>query len=79
MKTFHVLIAPVGMLTGARNSYLDLQRCKILFISGNYFRILSQLDRNITELEILSPAVLPHAAWPPASSLATAPPDTSPP
>jgi hypothetical protein len=29
-----------------------LQRYKILFISGNYSRILSRLDRNITELDV---------------------------
>ena len=51
-ETFSVLIAPVEMLTGALNSHLELQRYKILFVSGNYSRILSRLDRNITELEI---------------------------
>jgi DNA polymerase I len=29
-----------------------LQRYKILFIGGNYSRILSRLNRNITELEV---------------------------
>jgi DNA polymerase I len=29
-----------------------LQRYKILFISGNYSRILSRLNRNITELDV---------------------------
>jgi len=51
-ETFSVLIAPVEMLTGALNSHLELQRYKILFISGNYSRILSRLDRNFTELEV---------------------------
>ena len=51
-ETFSVLIAPVEMLTGALNSHLELQRNKILFISGNYSRILSRLNRNITELEV---------------------------
>ena len=51
-ETFSVLIAPVEMLTGALNSHLELQRYKILFISGNYSRILSRLNRNITELEV---------------------------
>ena len=51
-ETFNVLIAPVEMLTGALNSHLELQRNKILFISGNYSRILSRLNRNITELEV---------------------------
>ncbi len=51
-ETFNVLIAPVEMLTGALNNHLELQRYKILFISGNYSRILSRLNRNITELEV---------------------------
>ena len=34
------------------NSNLNLQRYKILFICGNYSRILSQLNRNITELDV---------------------------
>ncbi|MFZ2471379.1 MAG: hypothetical protein WAW52_05480 [Methanothrix sp.] len=51
-ETFSILIAPVDMLAGALNSHLELQRYKILFISGNYSRILSQLNRNITQLEV---------------------------
>jgi DNA polymerase I len=51
-ETFSVLIAPVEMLAGALNSHLELQRYKILFISGNYSRILSRLDRNFTELDV---------------------------
>ncbi|MDD4162887.1 MAG: hypothetical protein PHW87_10475 [Methanothrix sp.] len=51
-ETFNVLIAPVELLTGALNSHLELQRYKILFISGNYSRILSRLNRNITELDV---------------------------
>ena len=51
-ETFNVLVAPVEMLVEALNSHLNLQRYKILFISGNYSRILSRLDRNFTELEI---------------------------
>ena len=51
-ETFSVLIAPLEMLAGALNSHLELQRNKILFISGNYSRILSRLNRNITELEV---------------------------
>jgi hypothetical protein len=50
--TFNVLIAPVEMLVDAINNNLNLQRCKVLFVSGNYSRILSRLDRNYTELEI---------------------------
>jgi len=51
-ETFNVLIAPVELLTSALNSHQSLQRYKILFISGNYSRVLSRLDRNFTELEI---------------------------
>jgi DNA polymerase I len=51
-ETFNVLIAPVEMLVEALNSHLNLQRYKILYIPGNYSRILSRLDRNLTEMEI---------------------------
>ena len=37
-ETFNVLIAPAGMLAEALNSYLNLQRYKILFTCGNYSR-----------------------------------------
>jgi hypothetical protein len=50
--TFNVLVAPAEMLIEALNSHLDLQRYKILYIGGNYSRILSRLDRRFTELEI---------------------------
>lgn len=50
--TFNVLIAPVEMLVDAINNNLNLQRYKIIFISGNYSRILSKLNRNVTELDI---------------------------
>ena len=39
-------------MAGAINSHPELQRYKILFISGNYSRILSRLNRNITELDV---------------------------
>ena len=51
-ETNSLLIAPVELLAGALNSHLELQRYKILFISGNYFCILSRLNRNFTELEV---------------------------
>lgn len=51
-ETFNILVAPVEMLVEALNSHLNLQRYKVLYIPGNYSRILSQLDRKITELEI---------------------------
>ena len=51
-ETFNVLIAPAEMLIEALNRHLELQRYKVLYISGNYSRILSWLDRNFTDLEI---------------------------
>ena len=51
-ETFNVLVAPVEMLIEALNSHITLQRYKVLYVSGNYSRILSRLDRNYTELEI---------------------------
>ena len=50
--TFNVLVAPPEMLVDAINTNLNLQRYKVLFISGNYSRILSRLNRNITELDV---------------------------
>ena len=40
------------MLVDALNSHLNLQRYKVLFVGGNYSRILSKLDRNFTELDV---------------------------
>ncbi len=51
-ETFNVLISPAELLAGALNNRLELQRFKILFICGNYSRILDHLNRNFTELEI---------------------------
>jgi DNA polymerase I len=50
--TFSVLVAPGEVLAGAINSHPELQRCKTLFICGNYSRILSRLDRNVTVLDV---------------------------
>ena len=51
-ETFNVLVAPVEMLVEALNSHLNLQRYKVLYVCGNYSRILNGLDRNFTELEV---------------------------
>ncbi len=51
-ETFNVLVSPVEILVEALNNHLTLQRYKILFICGNYSRILSRLDRNFTELDV---------------------------
>jgi len=50
--TFNVLVAPPELLVDAINSNLNLQRYKVLFVSGNYSRILSRLNRNVTELDV---------------------------
>ena len=51
-ETFTVLVAPVEMLVDALNNHLNLQRYKVLFVGGNYSRILSKLDRNFTDLDV---------------------------
>ncbi len=51
-ETYNVLVAPVEMLVDALNSHLNLQRYKVLFVGGNYSRILSKLDRNFTDLDV---------------------------
>jgi len=51
-ETFSVLVAPEEVMAGAINSHPELQRYKILFISGNHSRILSRLDRNVTLLDV---------------------------
>jgi len=43
---------PRGDAGRSLNSHMELQRHKILFICGNYSRILSRLNRNLTELEV---------------------------
>jgi hypothetical protein len=43
------------LLAKAQSSHLELQRYKILFICGNYSRILSRLNRNITQMEVRRP------------------------
>jgi len=51
-ETFSVLVAAAELLAKAQSSHPELQRYKILFISGNYSRILSWLNRNITKLDV---------------------------
>jgi hypothetical protein len=51
-EIFNVLVAPAEMLVDALNSHLNLKRYKVLFVGSNYFRILSKLNRNITELDV---------------------------
>ena len=51
-RFFNVLVAPREMFIQALNRNLDLQRFKVLYVSGNYSGILSKLDRRFTELEV---------------------------
>lgn len=50
--TFNVMVAPPELLVDAINNNPNLQRYKVLFVSGNYSRILSRLNRNVTELDV---------------------------
>jgi DNA polymerase I len=40
------------MLVDALNSHFSLQRYKVFFVGGNYSRILSKLDLDLTELDV---------------------------
>jgi hypothetical protein len=51
-RSFNALVAPTEMFTKALNHNLNLQRYKVLYISGNYSSILSRLDRRFQDLEI---------------------------
>ena len=51
-RSSNVLVAPRVMLIQALNKNLNLQRFKVLYVSGNYSGILSKLDRRLTELEV---------------------------
>jgi hypothetical protein len=51
-QTFNALLAPPEMLAGSMNCHLNLQRFKTLYVTGNYSRILSRLDRRFTDLDV---------------------------
>ncbi|MGB7572059.1 MAG: hypothetical protein WBL87_09925 [Methanothrix sp.] len=51
-RAWHILVAPLPMLIGALNQNLDLQRFEVLYICGNYSRVLSSLDRRFTSLQV---------------------------
>jgi hypothetical protein len=51
-RSFNILQAPRGMFIQALNRNLNLQRFKVLYVSGNYSGILSKLDRRFEALEI---------------------------
>ncbi len=50
-NTFNVLVAPPPMLIDDINHHPHLQRYRILYVPGNYSRILSSLNR-MTELDV---------------------------
>lgn len=51
-RSFNILQAPREMFIQALNRNLNLQRFKVLFVTGNYSAILSKLDRRFEALEI---------------------------
>lgn len=51
-RSFNALVAPSDLFVQALNRNLDLQRYKVLYVTGNYSRILTRLSRRFTELEI---------------------------
>ncbi|VVB62845.1 Uncharacterised protein [uncultured archaeon] len=51
-RSFNALVASNEMFAKALNHNLNLQRFKVLYISGNYSSILSKLDRRFKDIEI---------------------------
>ncbi len=51
-ESFNVLIAPVETLVEALNDHLELQRFRVIYVCGNYSRILSGLHRDFTEIDV---------------------------
>ncbi len=51
-RSFNALISPREMFIQALNRNLNLQRFKVLYVTGNYSAILSRLDRRFEALEI---------------------------
>lgn len=52
-NSFNVLIGPEEMLVESLNYNLkEFQRIQVLYVSGNYSRILDKLDRRFTELDV---------------------------
>jgi len=52
-NSFNVLIGPEVMLIDSLNCNLKtIQSLQVLYISGNYSRILDKLDRRFTELDV---------------------------
>ena len=51
-RAFHILVCPLQMFAESLNSHLDLQRLCVLYVCGNYSRVLSSLDRSITSMQV---------------------------
>lgn len=51
-RSFNILEAPREMFIQALNRNLNLQRFKVLYVTGNYSALLSKLDRRFEALEI---------------------------
>jgi hypothetical protein len=51
-RSFNTLLAPREMFVQALNRNLNLQRFRVLYITGNYSAVLSSLDRRFESLEI---------------------------
>jgi hypothetical protein len=51
-RSFSALLAPRELFIAALNRNLNLQRFRVLYVSGNYSAILSRLDRRFEALEI---------------------------
>jgi len=50
-RSFNALLAPREMFIQALNRNMNLQRFRVLYVSGNYSAILSRLDRRFEALE----------------------------
>jgi hypothetical protein len=50
--TFNAVIAPEKMMISALNSNTDLQRFLFLYVSGNYSRLLSSINRSSKNFEV---------------------------
>jgi DNA polymerase I len=52
-NSFNVLIGPEEMLVDSLNYNMkEIQRLQVLYVSGNYSRILDKIDRRFTELDV---------------------------
>jgi len=60
-RSFSALTAPREMFIQALNRNLNLQRFKVLYVTGNSSAILSRLDRRFEVLEIRRGFTVSHA------------------